>query len=82
MHAMPTRRPHPAVVGDAHGGRRAACGVMTVAGVGLVMAALLGAPLVSILLGGLLLLCPLLVWTPFAMGERPRHHAARDGRGR
>ncbi len=33
------------------------------------MAAALGAPLVSFLLAGLLLICPLLIWVPF--GRRP-----------
>ena len=43
---------------------------MTFAAVGLVVAVLLGAPLVSILLAGLLLLCPLLLWAPFRYQDR------------
>jgi hypothetical protein len=43
---------------------------MTLAAVGLVVAVLFGAPLVSILLAGLLLLCPLLMWAPFRSRER------------
>jgi hypothetical protein len=43
---------------------------MTLAAVGLVVAVLLGAPLVSILLAGLLLLCPLLLWAPFRYQNR------------
>ncbi len=43
---------------------------MTLAGVGLVVAVFLGAPLVSILLAGLLLLCPLLMWAPFRYQSR------------
>ena len=48
--------------------RRATEVLMALAGLGVVLAALLGSPLVSILLAGLLLLCPLLLWVPF----RPR----------
>lgn len=51
-------------------GWRLACGAMTLAAVGLVVAVLLGAPLVSILLAGLLLLCPLLLWAPFRYQDR------------
>ena len=43
---------------------------MALAAVGLVVAVLLGAPLVSILLAGLLLLCPLLVWAPLRYQNR------------
>ena len=62
-------RPGAADLGE--GSRRAtlvswriACGLMTFAALGLVAAVFLGAPLVSILLAGLLLLCPLLLWAP------------------
>ena len=51
-------------------GWRISCGVMTLAAVGLVVAVVLGAPLVSILLAGLLLLCPLLLWAPFRYQNR------------
>lgn len=51
-------------------GWRITCGVMTLAAVGLVVAVFLGAPLVSILLAGLLLLCPLLLWAPFRFQNR------------
>ena len=62
-------------------GWRLACGVMTLAAVGLVVAVLLGAPLVSILLAGLLLLCPLLLWAPFRCQARSLDslHPARHG---
>lgn len=45
--------------------RRLAAWAMTLAAVGLVAAVLLGAPLISVFLAGLLLLCPLLMWSPF-----------------
>lgn len=62
-------------------GWRLACGAMTLAAVGLVVAVLLGAPLVSILLAGLLLLCPLLLWAPFHYQDRSLSslHPARHG---
>jgi len=43
---------------------------MAVAAVALVAAILLGAPLVSIFIVGLLLLCPLLMWVPFRYEQR------------
>ena len=52
--------------------RRATAVLAVAAGVGLVVTTLLGAPLVSILLVGLLLLCPLLTWVPFRTRERER----------
>lgn len=52
--------------------RRATAVLAVVAGVGLVVSTLLGAPLVSILLVGVLLLCPLLTWVPFRTRERER----------
>ena len=54
---------------------------MTFAAVGLVVAVLLGAPLLSILLAGLLLLCPLLLWAPFRYQDRSLGslHPARHG---
>lgn len=45
--------------------RPVACVLMAAAAVGLLSAFALGAPLVSILLAGVLLLCPLLMWAPF-----------------
>lgn len=50
--------------------RRATVVLAVAAGVGLVASALLGAPLVSILLVGLLLICPLLLWVPFRFERR------------
>lgn len=54
----------------ASAGLRPAYGVMTLAAGGLVVAVLLGTPLVSMLLAGLLLLCPLLLWGPFRYQTR------------
>lgn len=51
-------------------GWRLAYGAMTLAALGFVLAVLLGAPLVSILLAGLLLLCPLLLWAPLRYRHR------------
>lgn len=53
---------------------------MIVAAIGLVAAVVVGAPLVSILLVGLLLLCPLLMWVPFAAGDASA--GAREERSR
>jgi len=75
---------------DAHGGsprwppsgaRIAVCTLMVLAAAGLVAATFLGAPLVSILLVGLLLLCPLLMWVPFrsADGAVRRTTSEREG---
>lgn len=62
--------------------RRATGVLMGAAAVGLVLATVLGAPLVSILLVGLLLLCPLLMWVPFRYEDRaldePRRTERRD----
>lgn len=54
----------------AHAVRGLTCGAMVAAVIGLVAAVILGAPLVSILLVGLLLLCPLLLWVPFRFERR------------
>lgn len=64
-------------IGEIVTSRRAACVLMVLASAGLVVAAFLGAPLVSVLLAGLLLLCPLLMWVPYrfdrdAMGSARR----------
>lgn len=55
---------------EAHRGRWVAGSVMGLTGVGLVAAVMFGAPLVSILLVGILLLCPLLLWVPFRFQRR------------
>lgn len=60
--------PHSARASDMT--RRATYGVMGLATVGLVVAILVGAPLVSVLLAGLLLVCPLLLWKPFRSERR------------
>lgn len=59
------------------GVRVAACALIGLAGAGLVVAFFLGAPLVSILLAGMLLLCPLLMWAPFGTPGRAER-SARD----
>ncbi|MFB3739409.1 MAG: hypothetical protein ACE14W_10670 [Candidatus Velamenicoccus archaeovorus] len=46
---------------------------------GVPAAVALGAPLVSILVVGLLLLCPLLLWVPFRSGRHPVDHP-KEGR--
>jgi Flp pilus assembly protein TadB len=51
---------------------RATVALAVAAGVGLVVSLLRGAPLVSILFVGLLLLLPLLTWVPFRTRERER----------
>jgi len=53
-------------------GHRVACVFMVLAVAGLLVAVALGATLVSILLVGLLLLCPLLMWVPFRLSEEDR----------
>ena len=63
-------------------GRRTACGFMVLAAAGLLVAVALGAPLVSILLVGLLLLCPLLMWVPFRLSEEERDRAVSEWRAR
>lgn len=55
------------------------CGAMLLAAAGLVAAVFLGAPLVSIFLAGLLLLCPLLMWAPVRYQARS-FDALRPGR--
>lgn len=71
-----TRRPGR----SAHPVRRSASAVMVVAAVGVVTGAVLDAPLVSFLLAGLLLLCPLLMWVPFHAGQRPIEGLMREER--
>jgi len=61
--------------------RTAVWGLVAVAGAGLVAALVLGAPLVSILLVGLLLLCPLLLWVPFRFERRPLDEPTPERRG-
>ena len=58
-----------------------ACAFMTIAALGLVVAVLLGAPLVSILLVGLLLVCPLLMWVPFRFQERGERELRSGSKG-
>ena len=53
---------------------------MVAAAVGLVASTLLGAPLVSVLLVGLLLLCPLLMWVPFRYEDRALDETGRTER--
>lgn len=74
--------------GPSHGNERSApihrrllAWAITLAGVGLVVTVLLGAPLVSVFLAGLLLLCPLLVWSPLRSQDRSLDGLDRD-RGR
>ena len=55
--------------------RRLACAAMVAAAAGLLAAAALGAPLVSVLLIGILLLCPLLMWAPFRFEQRSQERA-------
>ena len=50
----------------------AAYGVVVIISSGLFAAGMLGAPLVAILLTGLLLLCPLLMWVPFRFEKKTR----------
>jgi len=57
---------------------RATAVLAGVVGVGLVVTTLFGAPLVSILLVGLLLLFPLLTWVPFRTRERERDNHDRE----
>ncbi len=52
--------------------RPGVCALMSLAAGGLVVAILMGAPLVSILIVGLLLLCPLLMWVPFRFEQEAR----------
>jgi thiol-disulfide isomerase/thioredoxin len=54
---------------------------MGAAAVGLITAFLLGAPLVSVFLAGLLLICPLLAWSPLRSQRRAVSGAAARGRG-
>ncbi|HEX6330785.1 MAG TPA: hypothetical protein VF129_05790 [Actinomycetota bacterium] len=51
---------------------------MGVVGGGLVVSLALGAPLVSILLAGLLLLCPLLLWVPARARRAPTDGWTRE----
>lgn len=71
-----TRRPQR----SARTARHLACAVMVVAAVGVVTGAVLDAPLVSFLLAGLLLLCPLLMWVPFHFEQRSVEGSLRGER--
>lgn len=75
--AGPSARARSTPKGSESGSRTAACVLMATAAVGLLSAFALGAPLVSILLAGVLLLCPLLMWAPF----RVPSDAGRDRDG-
>lgn len=60
------------------------CAAMVLAAGALLAAIGFGAPLVSIFLVGLLLLCPLLAWVPFRMSRPPgppEDEAGREGFG-
>lgn len=79
-----TTRPDTAPMGHRNEGsasvhRRLAAWAMTLAAVGLVVAVLLGAPLISVFLAGLLLLCPLLMWSPFRYQDRSFDPPGTDG---
>lgn len=78
---VPTERPatHPRPRWSA--ARQGPCLLMAAAAVGLVAAALLGAPLVSVFLAGLLLMCPLLAWGAYRE-ERRAMTSGRRGEGR
>ena len=52
------------------GRRPGTCILMGAAAVGMIAAFLLGAPLVSVFLAGLLLICPLLAWSPLRYQRR------------
>lgn len=62
-------------------GRHVACALMIAAVISSIGAATLGASLFSILLVGLLLLCPLLMWTPLRYQDRSLARAERTPRG-
>lgn len=51
--------------------RPVTCAAMVLAAAALVAAIAFGAPLVSILFVGLLLLCPLFTWAPFRASRQP-----------
>jgi len=61
--------------------RAAVWGLVAMAVAGLVAALVLAAPLVSILLVGLLLLCPLLLWVPSRFERRPIDEPTPERRG-
>lgn len=61
--------------------RPGTCLLMAGAAVGLVVAFLLGAPAVSVFLAGLLLICPLLAWSPSGNGRRAAAPAPAGGHG-
>jgi hypothetical protein len=62
-------------------GRWVACTLMGLGVLGLLVAFVLGAPLVSVLLIGLLLLCPLLLWIPFRFERRSLDGSDPERRG-
>lgn len=76
-HDEALRPEHPA-----HRARHLTCAAMLVAAVGVVTGAALGTPLVSFLLAGLLLLCPLLMWVPFHFERRSVEGSIRRERRR
>lgn len=61
--------------------RPGTCLLMAVAALGSIAAFLLGAPLVSVFLAGLLLICPLLAWSPSRYQRRAVSAAAARGPG-
>lgn len=71
----------PSDVGRAAGWRLAAFAIIGVATVGFLAASLFDAPLVSILLLGLVLVCPLMMWVPFRRERASRQHPHPDRDG-
>ena len=58
----------------------AASATVAVATAGFLASSMLDAPLVSILVIGLLLVCPLLMWVPFRLERGPRRYPGSEPR--